>query len=173
MALVITALSNPGVSHADPDDGHEDRYNRQFHIPYHRGVFSERRVYVPRHRVERYHRVYPRPAYHPSLHSYAYREDDDALELGLGIAVGALLGYVISDTAHQPHYRHRQTTVVTPTTVRVAQPRVAVRQNVCLQTREYQTQVVIGGRYVDAYGTACLQVDGSWKFGPAIPVPQY
>ena len=33
----------------------------------------------------------------------------------------------------------------------------------CLQTREYQTEIVIDGRYVPAYGQACLQADGSWK----------
>jgi hypothetical protein len=33
----------------------------------------------------------------------------------------------------------------------------------CLQTREYQTEIVVGGERVPAYGTACLQRDGSWK----------
>lgn len=33
----------------------------------------------------------------------------------------------------------------------------------CLQTREYQTEIVIDGEPVPAYGTACLQADGSWK----------
>lgn len=32
----------------------------------------------------------------------------------------------------------------------------------CLQVREYQTRIVIGGRSVPAYGDACLQPDGSW-----------
>lgn len=29
--------------------------------------------------------------------------------------------------------------------------------------REYQTQVVVGGKTEQAYGTACRQPDGSWK----------
>lgn len=29
--------------------------------------------------------------------------------------------------------------------------------------REYQTQVIVGGRTENAYGTACRQPDGSWK----------
>lgn len=33
----------------------------------------------------------------------------------------------------------------------------------CLQLREYQTEIVIGGEKVPAYGTACLQADGSWR----------
>ena len=32
----------------------------------------------------------------------------------------------------------------------------------CLRLREYQTEIVIGGRTVPAYGDACLQPDGSW-----------
>ncbi len=41
----------------------------------------------------------------------------------------------------------------------------------CKMTREYQTRVVVGGTYVDAYGDACLQADGSWKRGPTKIVP--
>ncbi len=41
----------------------------------------------------------------------------------------------------------------------------------CRMTREYQTRVVVGGTYVDAYGDACLQADGSWKRGPVKIVP--
>ena len=41
----------------------------------------------------------------------------------------------------------------------------------CRMTREYQTRVVVGGEYVDAYGDTCLQADGSWKRGPAKIVP--
>lgn len=35
----------------------------------------------------------------------------------------------------------------------------------CVQTREYQTTIVIAGEEKDAYGTACLQPDGSWVLG--------
>ena len=42
---------------------------------------------------------------------------------------------------------------------------------VCIMTREYQTRVAVGGKYVDAYGDTCLQADGSWKRGPAKIVP--
>ncbi len=35
----------------------------------------------------------------------------------------------------------------------------------CLQTREYQTVITIGGEEQEAYGTACLQPDGSWLAG--------
>ncbi|MDH3475400.1 MAG: hypothetical protein OEM59_17100, partial [Rhodospirillales bacterium] len=40
----------------------------------------------------------------------------------------------------------------------------------CLMTREYQTEVAVGGRMVPGYGQACLQPDGSWYRGPAVPI---
>ncbi len=40
----------------------------------------------------------------------------------------------------------------------------------CLQAREYTTTMVIEGKTVEAYGTRCLQPDGSWRYGPAQPV---
>jgi hypothetical protein len=33
----------------------------------------------------------------------------------------------------------------------------------CTPTREYQTEIVIDGEAVPAWGTACLQADGSWR----------
>ena len=41
----------------------------------------------------------------------------------------------------------------------------------CLMTREYQTEILVGGELVPAYGRACLQPDGSWYRGPAVPQP--
>lgn len=43
----------------------------------------------------------------------------------------------------------------------------------CLQTREFQTYIEVGGRTVPAYGQACLQPDGSWKHGEAIAAPSF
>ena len=33
----------------------------------------------------------------------------------------------------------------------------------CGHTREFQTQIVIDGRTVPAYGTACQMPDGTWR----------
>ncbi len=41
----------------------------------------------------------------------------------------------------------------------------------CVMTREYQTQISVGGQLVQGYGQACLQPDGSWYHGPAVPEP--
>ena len=40
----------------------------------------------------------------------------------------------------------------------------------CLMTREYQTEITVGGEVVEGYGQACLQPDGSWYRGPAVAV---
>jgi hypothetical protein len=42
----------------------------------------------------------------------------------------------------------------------------------CQQTREYQTTIKVGGETVRAYGTACLQPDGSWRKGPPTVEPR-
>jgi len=43
----------------------------------------------------------------------------------------------------------------------------------CLQVREYQTIIIIGGEEQEAYGDACLQPDGSWTQGVPKTVPSY
>jgi hypothetical protein len=62
-----------------------------------------------------------------------------------------------------PSYRYYQYTPPPPPASGTSYP--------CLQEREYQTTVTVGGRQVEAYGTACLQPDGSWRRGPAMLVP--
>ncbi len=42
----------------------------------------------------------------------------------------------------------------------------------CRMIREYQTQITVGGRLVDAYGDACLKADGSWERGAPKIVPE-
>ena len=52
-----------------------------------------------------------------------------------------------------------------PPPVLVPAPQPVSRQTPagCLQAREYQTEIVIDGQAVPAWGQACLQADGSWK----------
>ena len=35
------------------------------------------------------------------------------------------------------------------------------------EQREYRSKIMVGGKQVEGYGTACLQPDGSWRYGPA------
>lgn len=58
-----------------------------------------------------------------------------------------------------------------------AQPSQTVQEfpagTTCLQTREYTTVITIGGEEQEAYGTACLQPDGSWIAGAPKIVPSF
>lgn len=62
-----------------------------------------------------------------------------------------------------------------PVPVAVPATRPAPRQAPadCLQMREYQTELVIDGRTVPAYGQACLQADGSWRMVSAPVAADY
>ncbi len=162
-ALMLAGIVAPNPSMADDGDDDDYRHGHHYTIqPYPK--YHEGRVHVPARHVS------PRQ-YHPRAHA---RYNDDGLAIGLGLAMGALFGYAISESANHHSYAHRQTTIVVPSdTVSVTRPGYIAQRSSCLQTREYQTRIVIGSRNVDAYGTACLQTDGSWSFGPAKPAPVY
>ena len=55
----------------------------------------------------------------------------------------------------------------------VYQQQQQAQNSSCLQSREYTTTIEIGGETVPAYGQACLQQDGSWKFGDPVAVPNF
>ena len=94
-------------------------------------------------------------------HGYHYRryDSDDDEKLIYGLLVGGLFGYVIGNAQQQP------APVYAPP--ETSYPRYSAPATTCLQEREYQMKVIVGGKEADAYGTACLQPDGSWFRGPA------
>lgn len=100
--------------------------------------------------------------YHPRHESRPYRlhNSDDDEKLIYGLLVGGLFGYVIGNAQQQTY----EAPVYTPPQARY-QP--APPASTCLQEREYQMTVIVGGKEAQAYGTACLQPDGSWYRGPA------
>ncbi len=117
---------------------------------------------------------------------HQYDSGDVGLALGFGLLFGTVLGHAMSQPRYDyydaprrypPHRYHRHY-------YEYDQPRVVYREVVpsyrttapssgCLQEREYQTTVVIDGKEVEAYGTACLQPDGSWRRGAAKLVSNY
>lgn len=104
----------------------------------------------------------------------------DAAVIGVG---AGLLGLALLNSSGRNNRPNtvvvRKQVVVQPQQVVTGYPQPAYNPNLapagqgssCLQTREYQTTVIIGGTPRDAYGTACLQPDGSWLQGPAIAAP--
>ena len=102
------------------------------------------------HNHSRHDRYWPR----------RYNSDDDE-KLIYGLLVGGLFGYVIGNAQQQTYAEP----VYTPPEPRY-QPAPSPTST-CLQEREYQMTVIVGGKEAQAYGTACLQPDGSWYRGPA------
>lgn len=117
---------------------------------------------------------------------HKYDSGDVGLALGFGLLFGTVLGHAMSQPRDDYYYAPRR--YPPPRYQRhyyeYEQPRVVYREVVpsyrttapssrCLQEREYQTTVVIDGKAVDAYGTACLQPDGSWRRGAAKLAPNY
>jgi len=95
---------------------------------------------------------YPAPGYGPGYGGsigIAYGSGGHHGSWGVGLTLPLYLG---------PRYAPPAPAVIVPATQAAAR-RPA---NECLQVREYQTEIVIGGRTVPAYGDACLQPDGSW-----------
>jgi surface antigen len=128
--------------------------------------------YYGKHGNQHYNRYEPRRHYY---RSHGHGHDDDSDELFIGLLMGGLVGYAIGG-AQQPNVQRYEAyppasaapPVAYPPQVVYPAPQAGYNGNdTCLQEREYQTQVMIGGKQVEAYGTACLQPDGSWRRGPA------
>jgi hypothetical protein len=116
-----------------------------------------------RHGVHRYGERYEHRYYQPRPHYRRHNSNDDE-KLIYGLLVGGLFGYVIGN-AYQDNYPRQQYVPPAPPP-RAYQPRPDPA-SACLQEREYQMTVIVGGKEAQAYGTACLQPDGSWYRGPA------
>lgn len=91
--------------------------------------------------------------------SHRRHRNNEGAALAFGLIFGSILGHAISSSNQTRVYGN------TSQTVEVV-PQYRYSQGTCLQEREYQTKVFVGGKAVDAYGTACLQRDGSWQRGP-------
>ncbi len=168
-AIAGFTLALPGIALADRDDrGHrqaQSQHDGHNHRQRARESTQDRR-HAKRdaysgHRERDHHKFSKREH---RRHGY-YRDDDDDEKLLIGLVVGGILGYALNEGSHNGAddydtyyddsvYRGNTSTVNTS------------GHGTCLQEREYQTTVVVGGREVDAYGTACLQPDGSWKRSP-------
>lgn len=101
--------------------------------------------------------------------THYYRRDNSNEKLLIGLLVGGIAGYAIRNA-------HRKNTYNTalgypPTQAPAVHPAGGYPYSVdtCLQEREYQTTVVVGGKNVPADVRACLQPDVSWRHGPATP----
>lgn len=119
-----------------------------------------------KHGYNRHGGNYTYNTYYPGAGRHRRHNSNDDEKLLYGLLVGGLFGYVIGNnqsptSSQQPYY------APAPAPVPQYQYQPGGLASTCLQEREYQMKVTVGGRQVDAYGTACLQPDGSWMRGPA------
>jgi len=102
--------------------------------------------------------------YAPQPYHYRRHNSDDDEKLIYGLLVGGLFGYVIGNAQQESYPQQTYVPSAPP-------PQPAYQSSppasTCLQEREYQMTVIVGGKEAQAYGTACLQPDGSWYRGPA------
>ena len=99
--------------------------------------------------------------------NHYYKHDNSNEKLLIGLVVGGIVGYAINSAQHRKVYSYPDRyPTQQPSVYPASSPQYS--SSTCLQEREYQTTVVVGGRNVPAYGTACLQPDGSWRQGPAM-----
>ena len=123
----------------------------------------------------RHHRYQPRHVRHGY---YRHHHGHGAGRTLLGIGIGLLAYDIIhkskaharartsyEEPSYPPAYPPRRSSA------RIAPPAPAAGE--CLQIREYQTTITVGGEEREAYGDACLMPDGSWRLGPPKLVPAY
>ena len=162
-AILATTLAGSAGAWADGD---RHGYRSQHHSHNRGHHYDRHQSHKGKSYSKGYHRGYPRGY---GGH-YKDHDDDDQEKLLIGLLVGGVVGYAIGNQPRAPDYG---TTLYSPAP---SQPQVEVYPapqysygtgSTCLQEREYQTKVIVGGKQVDAYGTACLQPDGSWRRTPA------
>jgi hypothetical protein len=159
-AVISASLAIPGAALADRREEHGHRSGHDY--GYNQAPRYERHEEHGRWSDHGYGYSHA-PRY--EQHDYRVYRDRDGDRLLLGLVVGGILGYAINNAQQgsagydrYPAPRAYDNTYAVPQTY---------SDSSCLQEREYTTVVQVGGRSVDAYGTACLQPDGSWKRGPA------
>jgi hypothetical protein len=168
----------------------DDRYgfhNRSRHLRYDR----RGRHYAPRHHYRedyrhrykgRKHRHFRRHRHHGGHSHY----DDSHFSFGFSYYAWPRYGYrsyYDRPYLYRPYYPPRVIYTDPPASyapqpygaapIVQAPPPIADLPSDCLMIREYQTQITVGGRLVDAYGDACMKPDGSWERGPPKAVPDY
>jgi hypothetical protein len=119
---------------------------------------------------------YHYPQYYPNYPcnncgNHNHNNHNHNYNLWYGLIGGGILGYALGayqyGNAAEPAYYPPASTAPPPSTGTRYETTTPVGP--CLQQREYQTKITVGGKQVQGYGTACLQPDGSWRYGAAQP----
>lgn len=161
LVAAVLALTLAGSGSAWADGGrHHDRHSYGQQGKHHKHYKHYKRGKHGKHYK------YKRPHYgggygRPGSYYYNYEDDDDNEKLLIGLVVGGLVGYAINNAQQEQAYEYERAAPG------YGYPGSGGYDSSCLQEREYQTTVIVGGKEVPAYGSACLQPDGSWRRSPA------
>ncbi|MFC7050267.1 hypothetical protein [Emcibacter nanhaiensis] len=158
------------------ENRHDRSHKYEKHHKYNKHYKYKQYTYYRPHHYD--HVRYSYRPHRPRAHFGVHGHGDD---VALGILAGGLLVYGLTQAAqanNQPDVVYVPAAQPSPAGGQgwaAAPPpqQVSYSHGTCLQEREYQTTITVGNETVPAYGTACLQPDGSWQFGPAKQVPQY
>jgi hypothetical protein len=161
-SIMAVILALPGGAWADGgrygNNGHKNgSYNNHYSYKSH-GYYYGKGYYYPNY--------YP---CNNCSNGNGHHDNHNNYKLWLGILGGGIAGYtlgnILQDQSASPGYYPQANTVPPPATV--TRYETTYSGNTCLQQREYRSKIMVGGKQVDGYGTACLQPDGSWRYGPA------
>ena len=151
----------PSVGFADGGHGHHRDHHRGHQRGHHRG---HRRGHQRHHRYGHRQRHWGPPRYYDP-----YGSGGSFSFFGSNRHSGFALSLPLNSYRSAPRTVYR---AVGPVGVGVQPARPPVVASArsestlppgCEQTREFQTEIVIGGRRVPAYGTACLMPDDTWE----------
>ncbi|UCC55922.1 MAG: hypothetical protein JSU75_11355 [Gammaproteobacteria bacterium] len=162
LSLVLPSVALAGGGHSyGHGDRHSGGYGKGHGKGRHHGDY--RKPHYKHHGGGHYYRG--RHGKHVTKYKYEYDNDNENLLIGL--LVGGLVGYAIGDSQSSGSQQY-YAPAAPPREVYSTTPYNTVDgDGTCLQEREYTNKVIVGGKTVDAYGTACLQPDGSWRYGPS------
>jgi hypothetical protein len=158
--VVAIMLTVPCAASADGGPYGYGRYpgNPPYHAPYY-----------PRYYPHYYH-YYPCNNCGNNNHHNNHNNSNE--KLWIGLLGGGILGYTLGNIYPAQQYTGQG---YNPPAGSAPPPTVSRYETTypgpCLQQREYRSKVMVGGKQVDGYGTACLQPDGSWRYGPAQAEP--
>jgi hypothetical protein len=181
MAVILAVPASVWADGGHGNNGYKSgarnsHYNNHYNYHYQNvypGHYKSKGYYGRGYKGKGYYgKGYSYPNYYScnNCSNHNHHDNHNNYKLWLGILGGGIAGYVLSNIQHdqtvaQDYYPPANATAP----VTVTRYQTTVTDSTCLQEREYRSKIMVGGKRVEGYGTACLQPDGSWRYGPVQP----